>query len=94
MSKERYMVEQEKTYVKVRWQKRDDPEKKDMPEETEEELEERVRIERIAELEMIKSSLVFDEDEMTVVYIYIFEPDTFQMLAKLGADILGGKATS
>ena len=54
------------SYVKVRWQKRDDPEKKDIPEEMEEEMEERIRVERIAELELIKSSLVFDEDKMTV----------------------------
>ena len=58
------MVEQEKTYVKVRWSRRDEEEI--MINETEEERKERIRLNNIAEMEAVKATMVFDEDEMEV----------------------------
>ena len=58
------MVEQEKTYVKVRWSRRDEEEI--MIDETEEERKERVRLNSIVEMEAVKTTMVVDEDEMQV----------------------------
>ena len=66
LSKEKYMVEQEKTYVKVRWAKRDDEDEEPKVEESDEERKERLRVEHIAEMEAVKATMVFDQDEMLV----------------------------
>ena len=55
------MVEQEKTYVKLRWANKGKEE-----DETEEEKVERMRVERLAEMEAIKATMVFDQEEMVV----------------------------
>ena len=68
LSKEKYMVEQEKTYVKVRWAKRDEDEDDTNKNETDEERKERLRLEHIGEMEAVKATMVFDQDEMLVDY--------------------------
>ena len=70
LSEERYLIEMEKCYCKIRWEDRDkDPnERKEIRKETKEEKEERERVERIAEEEAIRSLLVFDQDSMEVDY--------------------------
>ena len=68
--KERYLVEMEKCYCKIRWSQRDKDkdELKEQQKETEEERKERERVEKIAEEIAMKSLLVFDEDEMQMDY--------------------------
>ena len=70
MCKERFLIEMEKCYCKIRWSERDkDPEKaKERAAETGEERLERERVERLAEEEAISSLLVFDQDAMEVDY--------------------------
>jgi hypothetical protein len=57
LSKERFLIEMEKSYIKVRWTKRDEDEEDKEPETDE---EERVRL--AGELESAKSRMVFDPD--------------------------------
>ena len=68
--RERYMIEMEKCYCKIRWSEKDrDPEEaKDRENETEEEKRERERVERLAEEEAIRNLLVFDQDAMELDY--------------------------
>ena len=70
LSKERYLVEMEKCYCKIRWEERDrDPdERKKQKDESSEEKKERERVERLAEDEAIKSLLVFDQDSLELDY--------------------------
>ena len=60
------MVEQEKTYVKLRWDNKGKEDEEENKDETEEEKVERMRVERLAEMEAIKATMVFDQDEMIV----------------------------
>ena len=70
LCKERFLIEMEKCYCKIRWEERDkDPEeRKKQKEESEEERNERKRVEDLAEEEAIKNLLVFDQDTMEVDY--------------------------
>jgi hypothetical protein len=70
MSQERFLMECEKSYFKVRIDMHDDDEEDDPGggEETEEERIERERVERAAELAEIEVKTVFNEDEMTLDY--------------------------
>ena len=66
----RFLVDMEKCFCKIRWSKRDDDPDDDKKKvnESEEERLERERVEKVAEEEVIKSHLVFDQDEMTKFY--------------------------
>ena len=70
LCKERYLIEMEKCYCKIRWEERDKGffEKEDTENETEEERKERERVEKIAEEEAIRNLLVFDQETMEVDY--------------------------
>ena len=71
LCKERFLVEMEKCYCKIRWSQRDvDREelKEIIKNETKEEKLERERVEAVAEEIAIKNLLVFDEDDMEVDY--------------------------
>ena len=60
MSKERFLVEMEKCFVKIRWHKRDEDtkEKDDIKEETDEEK----RVRELSEVEAARSRMIFDPD--------------------------------
>ena len=70
LCRERYLIEMEKCYCKIRWSERDkDPnDKDDIKNETKEERVERERVEKAAEEEAIRNLLVFDQDAMEVDY--------------------------
>ena len=58
LSKERFMVEMEKAFVKIRWARRDDEPNTNNEEKTEEDK----RLEKISEIEAAKSRIIFDPD--------------------------------
>ena len=70
LCRERFLIDMEKCYCKIRWSERDkDPEDKDLlAKETEEERKERERVERAADDEAVRNLLVFDQDTMEVDY--------------------------
>ena len=71
LSEERFMVECEKCYFKIRVEMRDEDEQEDPgggQEETAQERSERIRIEKEIELAEITAKTVFNEDEMTIDY--------------------------
>ena len=70
LCKERYLVEMEKCYCKIRWSQRDrnKDDIKEQQSETAEEKKERERVEKVAEEIAIKNLLVFDEDDMELDY--------------------------
>ena len=63
LSKERFLIELEKAFVKIRWSRRDEEDDNDL---TVMDDEEKRRIEEIAELEAVKSRMVFDQDDLTL----------------------------
>ena len=68
LCKERYLIEMEKCYCKIRWSQRDKDGDDNNMEESAEERIERERVEKIAEEQAIKDLLVFDEDDMEIDY--------------------------
>ena len=70
LCRERFLIDMEKCFCKIRWSKRDEsPEDaKEKENETEEERKERERLERMAEDEAIRNNLVFDQEEMNLDY--------------------------
>ena len=70
LCKERFLIEMEKCFCKIRWAKRDEEpgDAKEKENETEEERLERERVEKIAEEEQIKNNLVFNQEEMEIDY--------------------------
>jgi hypothetical protein len=68
INKERFLVECEKSYCKIRWELRDKDSTDDTKDESIEEKAERERIEQIAEEEAIRNLLVFDQDNMELDY--------------------------
>ena len=63
LSKERFLIEMEKSYIKVRWAKRDEDE---IEEDKEPETEEEERVRLAGELESARSRMVFNPDTGSV----------------------------
>ena len=73
LDEERYLIECEKSYFKLRLDmKDDDEEEEDDPggggQESEEERKERERVEKAIEMAAIDAKTVFNEEEMTIDY--------------------------
>ena len=68
LSRERFIVEIEKSYIKIRWTKQDEAEVDCDMEGTGLDNEEQARIDDIAELEEAKSRIIFDLDKKEIDY--------------------------
>ena len=68
LSRERFLVELEKSFVKIRWSKRDedDDEEESMDNEMELDPVEQARISEIAEMEEAKTRMIFDHENMEI----------------------------
>jgi hypothetical protein len=65
LSKEKFLVEMEKAYIKVRWSLKDE-DTNDKKELSEAELAEQKRVEEIAEWEQVKAKMVYSKEDNTI----------------------------